>query len=224
MWSIWNCGGSAAVILPPLLHGSAAGGTLRNEWRRIEDKLQNVSIESRTVVINLDTAEVHANRVFPMAYVAWVCVGDHTLPNKGTAHRALRGRDADPPPQQVNAFLSWNIFPFSFDKPHIYNNSSRIQPTKIGLILCFVWPNRKRFCSSDLWVRQALMPGKYPPALQERDFIVPGEGYISHDGRRNLTDLQETSQWLGGHAVAKAIIAGLLGYLGPDYVDIFPHQ
>lgn len=63
------------------------------------------------------------------------------------------------------------------------------------------------------------MPGKYPPALQERDFVVPGEGYMSHDGRRNLTDLQETSQWLGGPAVAKAIIAGLLGYLGPHYVD-----
>ena len=28
------------MILPPLLHGSAAGGTLRTEWRRIEDKLQ----------------------------------------------------------------------------------------------------------------------------------------------------------------------------------------
>ena len=80
--------------------------------------------------------------------------------------------------------------------------------------LCFIWPYRNRFCSSDLWIRQALVPGKYPPALQERDFVVPGEGYISHDGRRNLTDLQETSQWLGGQSVAKAIIAGLLGYSG----------
>ncbi len=52
---------------------------------------------------------------------------------------------------------------------------------------------------------------RFPQALQEKDFVVPGEGFISHDGRRNLTDLQETSQWLGGVSVAKGILEGLLG-------------
>lgn len=68
-----------------------------------------------------------------------------------------------------------------------------------------------RFCNSDLWSRQALAPTAFPPAIQEKDFIVPGDGFQSHDGRRNLTDLQETAQWLGGPAVAKAILSGLLG-------------
>jgi len=60
-----------------------------------------------------------------------------------------------------------------------------------------------------LWTRQALQ--RFPQALQEKDFVVPGENLISHDGRRNLTDLQETSQWLGGVSVAKGILEGLLG-------------
>jgi len=70
-----------------------------------------------------------------------------------------------------------------------------------------------RFCGSDLWTRQALAPGHFPAALQERDFIVPGEQLLSHDGRRNLTDLQETAQWLGGIPVAKSILMALLGNL-----------
>eukprot|EP00435_Cladocopium_sp_Y103_P004363 s5416_g1.t1 len=97
---------SAAVILPPLLFGSASGGSLRNDWRRIEDKLvTNHKIELRTFVINLDLSEIHGNRECPMAFVAWLAVPDSTLPNKGTAHRALRGKDVEPPPAQVNALL-----------------------------------------------------------------------------------------------------------------------
>ena len=58
----------------------------------------------------------------------------------------------------------------------------------------------------------ALLPGSYPKAIQEKDFVVPGEGFACHDGRRNLTDLQETSQWLGGSEVPKAILSALLGH------------
>lgn len=72
-------------------------------------------------------------------------------------------------------------------------------------------PCLPRFCASDLWQRQALHPAQYPVALQEKEFVVPGENFVSHDGRRNLTDLQETSQWLGGQNVVKAILGGLLG-------------
>lgn len=70
-----------------------------------------------------------------------------------------------------------------------------------------------RFCSSDLWLRQAFEAGTFPAAIPESQFQVPGEGLTSHDGRRNLTDLQETAQWLGGSAVAKSILKGLLGRL-----------
>ena len=78
----------------------------------------------------------------------------------------------------------------------------------------FCYPSSQlRFCSSDLWTRQALAPGNFPAALQEREFVVPGEQLLSHDGRRNLTDLQETAQWLGGVSVAKSILVALLGNL-----------
>eukprot|EP00435_Cladocopium_sp_Y103_P029455 s2934_g7.t1 len=92
---------SAAVVLPPLLFGSTAGGSLRADWRKIEDKLvNNCRIEIRNFVVNLDMGEVHKNREFPGAYLCWLCVADSTLPNKGTAHRALRGKDAEPAPAQ----------------------------------------------------------------------------------------------------------------------------
>ena len=41
--------------------------------------------------------------------------------------------------------------------------------------------------------------------------MVPGESILSHSERRNLTDLQETSQWLGGINVPKAILEQLFG-------------
>ena len=80
---------------------------MRRDWRNIEDKLvASCKVELRTIVINLDMGEVHKNRDFPSAYVAWLGVPDSTLPNKGTAHRALRGKDVDPPPVQVNVYLA----------------------------------------------------------------------------------------------------------------------
>lgn len=98
--------GSAAVVIPPLLTGSTAGGSLRNDWRKLEDKLAvNCKVELRTFVVNLDVEEVHKNREFPSAYVCWIGVPDTTLPNKGTAYRALRGKDAEPSPPTVNEFL-----------------------------------------------------------------------------------------------------------------------
>ena len=97
------------------------------------------------VVINLDTSDVHANRVFPMAYVAWVCVGDHTLPNKGTAHRALRGRDVDPPPQQVNAFLSCKyMFIFIYHQMYMII-SPQHNPQKLGSTYALFGPTEKGF-------------------------------------------------------------------------------
>lgn len=99
-----TCQGSAAVIIPPLLFGSTAGGSLRTEWRKLEDKLSMHRVEVRPFVINLDCSSLHGNRECPMAYIAWVGVADSTLGSKGTAHRALRGKDAEPTPPRVNSF------------------------------------------------------------------------------------------------------------------------
>ena len=70
-----------------------------------------------------------------------------------------------------------------------------------------------RFCSSSLWLRQALEPAGFPLAINERDFVIPGEGMLCHDQRRNLSDQQETAQWLGGQQVPKSIISALLSSL-----------
>lgn len=65
-----------------------------------------------------------------------------------------------------------------------------------------------RFCSSALWNRQVLQ--EFPVAIQEKDFCVPGDVMLSHCERRNLTDLQETSQWLGGVQVPRCVLKSLL--------------
>lgn len=94
--------------------------------------------------------------------------------------------------------------------PKIKNTKSNESNDDIVVTLRFCQP--LRFCQSDLWARMALLPGTYPKAIQEKDFVVPGEGFACHDGRRNLTDLQETSQWLGGSQVPNAILSALLGH------------
>ena len=97
----WLClKGSVAVIIPPLLCGSTAGGSLRSDWRRPEDKL-------RPFCLNLNTSQIHQNRELPSAYVCYLGVADSTLPNKGTAHRALRGVEAAP--VQVNSQLNLQL-------------------------------------------------------------------------------------------------------------------
>ena len=68
-----------------------------------------------------------------------------------------------------------------------------------------------RFCSSPLWLRQALPAGAFPSAVQEKDFIIPGDILHCNDSRRNFTDFQETSQWLGGISVPKSILSNLCG-------------
>ena len=55
---------------------------------------------------------------------------------------------------------------------------------------------------------------EFPQALAEKDFVIPGPGdesLLCGEARRNLTDQQETSQWLGGVGVAKAIMSSLMG-------------
>ena len=72
-----------------------------------------------------------------------------------------------------------------------------------------------RFCASALWVRQALLPAAFPPALNEKEFVITGSGTESfqcNDTRRNLTDQQETSQWCGGIQVPKQILQALFSW------------
>ena len=72
-------------------------------------------------------------------------------------------------------------------------------------------PADVRFVQSSLWLRQVLQ--EFPSAIAEKDFITPGETMLSHCERRNLTDMQETSQWLGGINVPKMVLSSLLSIL-----------
>lgn len=109
--------GSVAVVLPPLLCGSTGGGSLRADWRKLEDKLLNHKVELRPFCLNLNTTHIHQNRDLPSAYVSFLGVADSTLPNKGTAHRAVRGRAdaADVAPAQVNTCLCLEHLNFCFN-------------------------------------------------------------------------------------------------------------
>ncbi|CAK9115722.1 unnamed protein product [Durusdinium trenchii] len=65
------------------------------------------------------------------------------------------------------------------------------------------------FCFSKLW--QTQVTSSSPRAIDESEFIVPATGGVSSaEGRRNYTDLQETSQWLGGLEIPKVILGDLL--------------
>ena len=63
------------------------------------------------------------------------------------------------------------------------------------------------FCNSKLWIRQLV--SSQPRAINEADFVVPGAISLA-EGRRNYTDAQETSQWLGGTDLPFSILEDLL--------------
>ena len=64
------------------------------------------------------------------------------------------------------------------------------------------------WCNSALWRKQTLSTN--PRQLPESEYITTSQ-VTSHEGRRNLTDFQETCQWLGGQDVPLQICRRLLG-------------
>ena len=66
------------------------------------------------------------------------------------------------------------------------------------------------FAFSKLW--QSQLVSSLPRALDESEFIIPGCHALvsSAEGRRNYTDVQETSQWMGGTEIPKLILKDLL--------------
>ena len=69
--------------------------------------------------------------------------------------------------------------------------------------------NVNHFCGSRLWNSQALSAS--PRVLNENEFIVPGTGSQAYEGRRNLTDAQETAQWMAGTEIPERILTDLIG-------------
>ena len=58
--------------------------------RKLEDKLLYHRLEFRPFFIPMDRSHLHHNREMPCGFTLYLCVGDPTLPAKGTAHRANR--------------------------------------------------------------------------------------------------------------------------------------
>lgn len=149
-----------------------------------------------------------------MGFVCYIGVLDSSLPLRGTAHRVVRGGVPEPESSvNVCLWLHWCMF-----NMYIFAclfGAKTFNPT------LFETNAKPRFCSSPLWLRQALPATAFPPALPEKEFVVPGEALLSHSERRNLTDLQETSQWLGGQAVPSAVLEHLCSDLSAGLTNIY---
>lgn len=66
--------------------------------------------------------------------------------------------------------------------------------------------------TSELWRLQGLVED-FPSALGEASFRVPSARSVlsANDARRNLSDLQETAQWIAGPTFGVRVLQSLLG-------------
>lgn len=71
------------------------------------------------------------------------------------------------------------------------------------------------FAQGDLWRYQGLPLDSVPRAMAETEFAVPSPKscFVSADTRRNLTDTQETAQWIAGQDVFQKILKAAFGPL-----------
>ena len=71
------------------------------------------------------------------------------------------------------------------------------------------------FSNTDLWRLQGLPLSDAPRAVAESDFAVPSaKSFLcSADSRRNLTDIQETAQWIAGEDTFTKVLKAAFGFL-----------
>ena len=71
------------------------------------------------------------------------------------------------------------------------------------------------FSNTDLWRLQGLQLSDAPRAVPESEFAVPSaKSYLcSADSRRNLTDIQETAQWIAGEDTFTKVLKAAFGFL-----------
>eukprot|EP00435_Cladocopium_sp_Y103_P068065 s95_g31.t1 len=69
--------------------------------------------------------------------------------------------------------------------------------------------------NSDLWKLQGFSSENIPKAIPESAFTVPSQRafFTGNDCRRNLTDQQETAQWITGEDLFVRLLESLLGIL-----------
>lgn len=59
--------------------------------RKLEDKLLVHKIELRPLTLNLNLEDLRKNREMPAGFLCFLGVADSTLPQRGVAHRSVRG-------------------------------------------------------------------------------------------------------------------------------------
>ena len=69
------------------------------------------------------------------------------------------------------------------------------------------------FTTSEMWKLQGFAPSGVPAAVAEANFHVPSaKAFLqSNDARKNMTDMQETAQWLSGEPFWTAVLGSLMG-------------
>ncbi len=69
------------------------------------------------------------------------------------------------------------------------------------------------FISSELWKLQGFPPSSLPSAVAENQFHLPSaKSFLqSNDARKNMTDMQETAQWLSVEDLWAQLLQTLLG-------------
>ena len=69
------------------------------------------------------------------------------------------------------------------------------------------------FTTSEMWKLQGFAPSGVPAAVAEANFHVPSaKAFLqSNDARKNMTDIQETAQWLSGEPFWTAVLRSLMG-------------
>lgn len=70
------------------------------------------------------------------------------------------------------------------------------------------------FTASELWKLQGFSPSSVPTAVPEANFHLPSaKAFLqSNDARKNMTDMQETGQWLSGEPFWTAVLGSLMGH------------
>ena len=87
-------------------------------------------------------------------------------------------------------------------------NSHEDAPKDIAMSIC-------THTQSELWRLAGFQSESLPKAVPEADFHVPSaRAHLTcNDSRRNLTDAQETSQWVSGEAFWSKIFTSLWSVL-----------
>lgn len=211
--------GSAGLILAPLLYGTAGGGSLRKDYRSIGWKMVKTSNELDSSWINIlwifkMTSSVKSGKRWPHGRLI-----ENKAEQLGLALRDVRllidGSSLHGNSERPQYFTGWLAIPDATLPPKgvAYRRNTNEEDLK-GVTI-------NSFTNSGLWKLQGLALDEVPQALPEAEFSVPAtKSYlVSNDSRRNLTDIQETAQWIAGKNVFSKILSATLGglfYFSPN--------